>query len=205
MQILLDCWQANGSTQAHTILSKENTLKTSHKLFIATAATLPFIGLAGTAVHAATGATATDSGPMGSLIDKLATKFNLKSSDVKAVFEEEREAHKAEIQTKVSDALKTAGFTDAQITALQNKQKEQRESGKAWRDANPNATREEMKSHRDSEKTALEAWAKEQGIDVTKLREALKTVGVGLMGVRGGHGGPGMMDGGTPPTDAPAN
>lgn len=179
-------------------------MKTSHKVFIASAVAIPFVGLAGTAVHAATDTTASSANnPMSSLIEKIASKFNLKTSDVQAVFDEERTAREAEMQTKISDALKTAGFTDTQISALQTKQKEQREAGKTWRDAHPNATQDEIKTQRDSEKSAMDAWAKEQGIDMTKVQDALKTAGVGPRGGRG-HGGPGTMDGDTPPADTPS-
>jgi hypothetical protein len=168
-------------------------MKTTHKLFIASAVALPFVGLAGTAVHAATttsantGSATEATNPMSNLVAKIAAKFNLNTSDVQAVFDENRTANRAAMQAKVAAALKTAGFTDSQITALQIKQSEQRDANKAWRAAHPNATQTEKKAHHDSEETAMEAWAKEQGIDMTKVQDALETAGIGHMGGRG-HG-----------------
>jgi hypothetical protein len=181
-------------------------VKTSHKLFIATGLALPFVGLAGVMAHASVDTTSTG---QDSFITKLATKFNLNKTDVQTFFSDEKSARQSEMQTKVSDALKAAGFTDAQVSALQTKQTEQRTTNEAWRTANPNATAAERTAHRDSEKVAMDTWAKDQGIDLTKVQATLKVAGVGHMGGRG-HGGRGMMggmmdDGDTPPADAPAN
>lgn len=120
----------------------------------------------------------------GDLSTKLAERFNLNKDEVSSFMQERHEARHAEMEAKVSEALKAAGFSDEQVTALQNKKQEQRDTMEAWREANPNATHQEMHTQRDEQKAAFEAWAVEQGIDLTKVRDAVKDA----MPMRGGHG-----------------
>ena len=97
----------------------------------------------------------------GSLVDKVASKFNLNKQDVQAVFDEERQAHQqeqkanksADLQSKVDDGTITAD----QKAAIEKKL-------------------EEMHASREQSKTALEDWAKQNNIDVKYV----------MMGGRGG-------------------
>ena len=187
----------------HNKITKENYMKKLIKIMIASAAALPIVGIASMSfASAATGTTTTNW--RDTFVQNLATKFNLNKDDVTKFMDEQKAARETEIKTKVSDALKAAGFTDAQVSALQTKQDEQHTAGKAWRDANPNATRAESKAHMFTERAAFETWAKDQGIDLTKVKDTIKAAGLGMMGGHG-HGGR-MMDGdSTAPADAPAN
>jgi len=165
-------------------------MKISHKLFIASAVALPAVGLTGMSIASATSNTMSQD-KRDSFATNLATKFNLNKNDVTKFMDEQKASRESQMKTKVTDALKTAGYTDTQIKALQGKRNEQRTAMQTWRDANPNATREDMKAHHDAERTEMEAWAKEQGIDLTKIQETLKTAGLG----RGhAHGMGGMKD-----------
>ncbi len=183
-------------------------MKKFTKALIATTAAVPLIGLA-TVGFASAASSTTGTNWRDSFAQAFATKFNLNVDDVKSFMTEQRTARQAEEKQQASDALKVAGFTDEQITALQNKQDELQTAGQTWRDANPNATRAEMKAHMDEERTALETWATEQGIDLTKVRDTLRDAGVrgmrlGMMGGGMGRGhGMGMMDDGGTPPDAP--
>ena len=152
------------------------------KLLIATAVALPTIGLAGSAMAM----NDNGNGMKDQVAEKLATRFNLNKDEVTSFMKEQREAHHTEMEAKVTESLKAAGFTDEQISALQTKKQEQRAEHETWRDANPDATQEERKAHHESEKTEFEAWAKDQGIDLTKVRDTLKESGIG----RGMHRGP---------------
>lgn len=77
------------------------------------------VGVAGLAGVATTSAlTAVDNSTGTSLIDRLATKFNLNKDEVKAVFEAERAEHRAEMKAERSEALKTA-LSDGKITQVQ--------------------------------------------------------------------------------------
>ena len=80
-----------------------------------------------------------------------------------------------------------------------DKKQSDREAMKAWRDANPNATRAEMKAQHDKLEADFSQWAKDQGIDLTKVQAALKSADIGRGGKRGGmrHDG-GMHDNGAP-------
>jgi hypothetical protein len=168
------------SIQSHK--QRINTMKTSYKAIIAAGAVLPFIGMANVLAHAAPSTTDTS---RDSLITKLSNRFSLNKSDVQSVFDEEHAARESQMKAKMSDALKAAGLTDSQISALQTKQIEQRAAHDAW----------EEKAQRDAGRADFEVWAKDQDIDLTKVQSALRGLGRGHgMMHRGGHlGGPGMM------------
>jgi hypothetical protein len=134
-------------------------------------------------VSAATPSTSTD-GPT-SLIEKIATKFNLNKDEVKAVFEEERTAHQAERQKANEDRLSQA-VTDGKITEDQKakilaKQAELKSEREANRDSLKDKTEAERKAAREAKRTELEAWAKTNDVPTEYLR----------MGGHGGPGGPG--------------
>jgi hypothetical protein len=166
-------------------------MKTSYKALIAAGAALPLIGLAGVAAHAATDTSTSDS-----FAAKLATRFNLNKADVTKFLSDEHASRQADRQANMATTLKVAGLSDAQITALQAKRDEQRGAHDAWETANPNATEAEEKAQRNTDKVAFESWAKDQGIDLTKVQTALKESGMGHMGERGRHGRMGMMNDG---------
>ncbi|MDQ5953958.1 MAG: hypothetical protein QG647_694 [Patescibacteria group bacterium] len=97
----------------------------------------------------------------GSLVDKVASKFNLNKQEVQSVFDEDRQAHQAEqkaersteLQSKVDDGTITA----EQKTAIEKKL-------------------EEMHTSREQSKVSLEEWAKQNNIDAKYV----------MMGGRGG-------------------
>lgn len=155
-------------------------MKTSYKLFIAGATTLPILGLAGTA-FASQGTNGNGFGD--NFASKFAERFNVDKGEVSSFMNQQHEEREAQREAKVSEALKTAGFSDEQTTALRDKKEAQHEAMETWRDANPNATREEMKARRDADKTEFETWATGQGIDIAKVREALQSAMP-----MGGHG-----------------
>jgi hypothetical protein len=152
------------------------------KLLMASALAVSSLGVAGSAMAATeTGDTFRDE-----MASKFAERFNLNKEDVANFMEEQHEARHAEMEAKVTEALKTAGFSDEQITSLQEKKAEQRSEHKAWREANPDATQEEREAHRTAEREEFETWATEQGIDLEKVRTTLQESGIG----RGMHRGP---------------
>jgi len=149
------------------------------------------IGLAGLGAGVAHAATSTDSSdnPMSSLVDKIATKFNLNKDEVQALFDENRtemEAKREEqVKSDLADLVKAGTITQTQADAITAKRAElqtQRESNK---DSFKDLTADERKAKMEEERTALEAWAKEQGLDTKYLRYVM---GHGP----GGPGGPGM-------------
>lgn len=99
-----------------------------------------------------------------SLVDKLASRFNLNKDEVRSVFEEAKQDRQAERQAEVSQELQ--GFVESgDITAEQKTLIE--------------AKLDEVRSSFETERASLEAWAEEQGID-------LKYVAQGR-GPRGDH------------------
>ncbi|MDQ5972095.1 MAG: hypothetical protein QG553_254 [Patescibacteria group bacterium] len=108
------------------------------------------------------------------IVDKLASKFNLNKEEVKQVFEDERKAHMAEREARVADKLQALvdnkTITAEQKTAIEAKLTELKSKHQANRDAMKDMTPEERKAKFDAERSALEAWAKDQGLDLSKLK-----------------------------------
>lgn len=121
-----------------------------------------------------------------SLVQKIASKFNLNQDEVQKVFDEDRTAREAEREKRMAERLQTlvdeGVITSAQKTAIEAKQKELKTSREADRDTMKNLSDEQRKAKMDEKKNELETWAKEQGIDLTKLK--------GIFGGPGGRGGP---------------
>lgn len=153
-------------------------------------------GLAGSSLVSADSNTAGQDG----LVDKIAQKFNLNKSDVKAVFDQDRADHQAKMQANVEKQLSQA-VTDGKLTADQKdkilaKRKEMQASRDSDRDTMKNKTPAERKAAMEAKRTELEQWAKDNNIPTEYLRF--------VMGGPGGRGHGPMhgpdMDG----DDAPA-
>lgn len=150
---------------------------------VATAVALASVGSMGVA-HAATSTSTSD--PMSSLVSAIATKFNLKTADVQAVFDQQRtqmDAQRtAEVKSELAQLVKDGKLTQAQSDAIIAKRtalEQQRESNRTKMQSMTDA---ERKSAMDSERTALQTWLKDNGISTDYMYL--------LMGGPG-HGGPG--------------
>lgn len=143
--------------------------------------------LAGIGVANAATDTSSNSNPMSSLVEAIATKFNLSESEVQSVFDEQRtqmEAEReAEVKEKVAQLVTDGKISQAQADKINAKRAELKKEREANRDSSDTKTREEMKSEMEAKRTELEAWAKENDIDDQYLRY--------VMGGGRGHGGPG--------------
>lgn len=121
--------------------------------------------------------------PMSSLIDKISSTFNVDKSKVQALFDEEknsREAEREKMQTeRLQKFVDDGTITAAQKSAIEKKIAEMKTERESSREEMKNLTDEERKEKMDEKKTELESWAKEQGLDLAKLK--------GVLG--GGHGG----------------
>lgn len=149
------------------------------------AAAVGVTGLVGVGVaNAAT--TTNGSGPMSGLVSAIATKFNLKASDVQAVFDEQhtkmQAEREAEITKQVAQLVTDGKITQAQADKINAKRAEITKEREAAKDSATTKTRAEMKTEMEAKRTELETWAKENGIDTQYLRF--------VMG--GGHGPGGM-------------
>lgn len=134
-------------------------------------------------------ASADEIDPEPALVEKIASKFNLNKDEVQKVFDEERNEMHEKMQQKNNERLSqlvTEGkITDTQKNLIQNKQKELKEQRVANKDSFKDKTPEQRKTEMESKKAELDAWAKENGIDLQYLFQQL--------GVEMGHKGPGMQ------------
>ena len=133
-------------------------------------------------------ASASNSDHRSALMERIATKFNLNTSEVETVFNEERDARRAEMKAKFEDrlaqAVRDGKITDAQKSLIIEKHESlinERETLKeAWR----NMTREERKSAMEKRQNDLEAWMKANNIP-----DGIFGLGMGMGEAgRGGHG-----------------
>lgn len=155
------------------------------------------IGLAGvTGIGVASAATnSSDTNSSSSIVDKLAEKFNLKKTDVQAVFDQDRTEREAERQAQTEKELSQA-VTDGKITSAQKdlilaKQKEVKAAMDADRDSMKDKTADERKAAMDAKRTELETWAKNNSIPTEYLRFVM---GGGGHGPHGGMGIDGPKD-----------
>ncbi len=106
------------------------------------------------------------------LVTKLAEKFNVDASEVESVFEEQHAEMEAERDTKREEHLQSlvdAGtITADQKIALETKFTEMETARESIKDQD--LTHEEMHTKMEESRTAFEAWAKEQGIDLSAIR-----------------------------------
>ena len=146
-------------------------------------------GITGVGIANAASTTTNSTNPMSSLVDAIASKFNLNKSDVQAVFDQQRtqmEANReAEVKKEVAQLVTDGKITQAQADAINAKRAEVQKEREANKDTTK--TREEMKSQMDVKRTELEQWAKDNGISTDYLRY--------VMGGGRGHGGPGGFGG----------
>jgi hypothetical protein len=135
------------------------------------------------------------------LADRLATNLGVDKSKVqtelKAFHDEEEksrdEQRKADLSSALQKKVDDGTITADQKTKLEAKLAEKEAANKAERDANDAAgtkpTRDEMKTKMDAEKTEMDAWLKEQGMNLS-LADIMPARG----GMHGGMGGRGHGD-----------
>ncbi|MEO5691459.1 MAG: hypothetical protein ABIQ64_04690 [Candidatus Saccharimonadales bacterium] len=147
-----------------------------------------------TGVSVVNAATTTDSAhPMSSLVDAIASKFNLDKSQVQSVFDEQRTAmqedREAEIKTQVSQLVKDGKITQAQADKINAKRTELQKERETNRETMQGKTSDERKAAMQAHKTELDKWFSDNGID-SQYRYLL--MGGHGHGARGGFGGHGM-------------
>lgn len=126
------------------------------------------IGLAGVTGLGVASAAPSNSGT-DSIIDRIATKFNLNKDQVAAVFEEEKAARQAEHQQKAEErltqAVKDGKITEEQKTKILAKLEELKSNREAMKDKTPAERRAAMQERRAS----LEQWAMDNNIPMQYL------------------------------------
>lgn len=157
-----------------------------HLVIAATAATIGLTGLGVGVAHAATTTSSTSTNPMSSLVDAVATKFNLNKADVQQVFDEQKSKMNAEreqtIKNEVAKLVTDGKITQAQADLINAKRAEMQKQHDTNKASMQSMTDTERKAAMDKEKSDLEAWAKQNNIDSQYVRYVFG----------GGHGhGPG--------------
>ena len=104
------------------------------------------------------------------IIEKLVERFGLNEEDVKAVFDETREEHKAQMQSRLEERLDEA-VASGDITADQKQLiLAKHEELKAEREANKESFQdmipEQRREVKEAKKAELESWAEQNGIDL---------------------------------------
>lgn len=142
------------------------------------------LGVASLGVSAVSADARGAEGPAG-LIDKISQRFNLNKDEVKSVFDDQREEHRAEMQKtneeRLTQAVADGKLTEEQKTKILAKQAELRTQMESLQDK----TREERRDAMRANHEALEQWAEENDIPEEYLH-----LNGGHRGGRG-HGGPG--------------
>ena len=118
-----------------------------------------------------------------SIIQKLAQRFNLNESDVKAVFVEEHQARQSQMkiafEQRLTQAVTDGKITEAQKTAILSKFSEVK-AAKLNPGQFKNQKPEQRKQTMEQKKSELETWAKENGLTLETLQSLI------------GHGGKGF-------------
>ncbi len=98
------------------------------------------------------------------IVEKLSQKFNINKDEVKKVFEEQRQARSAEMQSKfvdnLSQAVKDGKITEDQKSKLIAKESEIRTVMQSLK----GKTSEERKAAMETKKAETEKWLKENNI-----------------------------------------
>jgi polyhydroxyalkanoate synthesis regulator phasin len=108
--------------------------------------------IAGSLIGANAASAQTSNG--SSIVDKIVAKFNLNKDEVQAVFDEQRTEQQAERATEMSDRLQDK-VNSGDITAEQKTLIEQKLA--------------EQQTTRETERTELEKWASDNGVDMKYL------------------------------------
>lgn len=134
---------------------------------------LLLVGIAATGVSAVYAQTTNAEAPMTSLVQKIATRFNLNQADVQAVFDEQHKEmqakHEARFEDRLTQAVKNGKITETQKQAIIAKEKELQAQREANKESFKNMSEEERKTVREKERAALEQWSKENNIDLKYL------------------------------------
>jgi len=103
------------------------------------------------------------------LVQKIAEKFNLKTADVQAVFDQNRQEHHEQMETRYLEQLdqyvKDGKITEAQKQLIITKHKEIVNQMQTTIATLQDKTPEERRAAFQQQRTDLESWATKNGID----------------------------------------
>jgi len=175
-------------------------MKSAKKALLVTGATT-IVGLASFA-GVANAATSSSSTGNDSLVNKIATKFNLNKSDVQAVFDQDRSEHEAERQQKLEDRLSQA-VSDGKITSDQKDQiLSKLKELQTYRDSIKDKSASERRSLMKAKMDELQQWAKDSNL--SNYVPFGRGMGMGGPGAPGGDMAP-PDDGGSSSSSSSSN
>lgn len=121
-----------------------------------------------------------------SLIERIASRFNLSTSDVQSVFDEDRKEHQAEMEQrfeeKLSEAVSNGTITEKQKALILAKHEELQKEREADFEARKDMTPEERRADAEKHREEMKAWAEANNIPD-------EFVGPNMDGGMRGHGG----------------
>lgn len=140
--------------------------------------------------------------PRNTLVQKIADKFKLDKNEVQAVFDEAHNERHTKMQAvyeqQLSQYVTDGKLTEEQKQLILEKHKEMRAEREANKDSMRNLSEEERRAKMEAKRAELEAWAKDNGIDIQYVMPKFgKGHGMG----RHGFGGPQGSE--TPSTMSP--
>jgi hypothetical protein len=135
-------------------------------MLAALAITLGLTAAGAGVIHAASGSDSNN--PMSNLVNAIATKFNLNTSDVQQVFDEQHAQMEAQKQQNFKDRLAQA-VTDGKLTQAQAdliiaKQQELQAQREANKTSMQNMTQAERHATMQAQMTALKQWVADNNI-----------------------------------------
>ncbi|USN96982.1 MAG: hypothetical protein H6797_02210 [Candidatus Nomurabacteria bacterium] len=139
---------------------------------------------AGAVANAESGTGNGSGGPASSLVGKIASTFHLDKSKVRQVFDQQRSENEAKHEQRAGDRLQKlvddGVITSAQKSAIESKLAELKTERQSDRGTFRDLTPAQRKAKMDQKRSELETWAKQQGLDLSKL--------MGIFGGPEGHG-----------------
>ncbi len=149
------------------------------------------LAIIATAVATTSMVSAQDNTEANSIVAAIAQKFNLNQADVQSVFDEQRSKHqaerKAEIETKLTQAVADGKITEAQKQAILThftQMKDDRPNMGEFK----NLTEEQRQSRMEEKKKEMDSFLSQNGL----TQETLQEIMGGPKGF-GGMGGKRMM------------
>lgn len=140
-------------------------------ILVAGAITLGLAGVSAGAIHAST---TNSNNPVSSLVNEIASKFNLNPSDVQQVFDQhhaQMEAqHLQNFKDQLTQAVKDGKLTQDQMDKILAKQQELKAQADSNKTAFEGKTPQEIRALIEAQRTALDQWAKDNNIPTQYLR-----------------------------------
>lgn len=104
------------------------------------------------------------------LVQQLAQKFNLNPAEVQSVFDQNRSQRMSQMQTnfeaRLTQDVKDGKITDAQKQLILQKRQELKAQRQTNRDSFKNMNADARKAAISAQRTDLQNWAKQNGIDL---------------------------------------